>query len=236
MSIRGVLFDLNGTLLVSRDDEAAWNDWSHTLWQTLCDHAPNHDEQAFRERCGSIFASPELPPPIDGLSIYEQRIHAFCSDEGISPGTDCIRVAARSSVAAWLKYMELDPETVPLLEHLRKTCRVALVSNFDHPSYLHEHLRALGLHALFDTVLISGECGCCKPDPGIFHLALESLDLRPNEVLHVGDSDEDVLGAHAAECLPVRIRRSGEANAVDESCRATTIRSLKEILPLLAGF
>jgi len=46
-----------------------------------------------------------------------------------------------------------------------------------------------------------------KPDPRIFHIALERTGLEPNEVVYVGDTDEDMLGAHAACIQPILIAR-----------------------------
>ena len=50
---------------------------------------------------------------------------------------------------------------------------------------------------LFDTVRDSALLDMRKPDPEIFELALEDLDLPPSEVLFVGDDYEiDIVGAH----------------------------------------
>jgi len=68
-------------------------------------------------------------------------------------------------------------------------------------------LADLGLRDHFDTVVISGDVGVSKPDPGIFHIALEETGLLAEEALHVGDSREDVEGARAAGVTPVLIRR-----------------------------
>ena len=46
-----------------------------------------------------------------------------------------------------------------------------------------------------------------KPDPRIFHIALEKTGLEPNEVVYVGDTSEDMLGAHAAGIQPILIAR-----------------------------
>jgi FMN phosphatase YigB (HAD superfamily) len=63
--------------------------------------------------------------------------------------------------------------------------------------------------AWFDPVVVSAEVGLCKPDPRIFRLALSARGLDPAEVVYVGDSDEDVVGARAAGMTPVRLCRDG---------------------------
>jgi putative hydrolase of the HAD superfamily len=68
---------------------------------------------------------------------------------------------------------------------------VGVVSNWDIS--LHERLAPLGI-----VVTTSAEAGAQKPDPAIFRLALERLDVVPERTLHVGDTAADEEGARAA--------------------------------------
>lgn len=83
--------------------------------------------------------------------------------------------------------------------------RLAVVSNFD--SRLHGLLEGLGLAPYLDAVVISSEAGAAKPDPRPFALALEALELRPDQAWHIGDSPEDLAGAQAAGVRCVLIDR-----------------------------
>jgi putative hydrolase of the HAD superfamily len=74
--------------------------------------------------------------------------------------------------------------------------KLAVVSNWDVG--LHDHLRALGLDALFDVVVTSAEAGAPKPSPRIFERALALLDVAAGDAVHVGDADADAEGALAA--------------------------------------
>jgi putative hydrolase of the HAD superfamily len=47
----------------------------------------------------------------------------------------------------------------------------------------------------FDRILISEELGVAKPDPAIFKTAMEEFDLRPEDVLLVGDSTSSDMPA-----------------------------------------
>ena len=73
---------------------------------------------------------------------------------------------------------------------------LACVANWD--AGLHEHLERLGLDMRFEVVLSSAEAGAAKPDPAIFEIALARLGVTAGRVLHVGDEDDDRLGAAAA--------------------------------------
>lgn len=69
-----------------------------------------------------------------------------------------------------------------------------------------------------------------KPHRELFEKALEVSGLRPEEVLHIGDSySSDVIGARAAGITPVLIQRNGNQTYPD----VTTIRELTEVGALL---
>jgi HAD superfamily hydrolase (TIGR01509 family) len=75
--------------------------------------------------------------------------------------------------------------------------KLAVVSNSD--GRVEEALEAAGLRRYFDVVIDSALAGVEKPDPRIFHAALDALGVAPEEALYVGDLYEiDVLGAQAA--------------------------------------
>ncbi len=75
-------------------------------------------------------------------------------------------------------------------------------------------LANLGLTARFDEVVISEAVGTSKPDPRIFHVALERLGVHARETVMVGDSlRSDIEGAEAAGIRSVWLDRRGEARA-----------------------
>lgn len=73
---------------------------------------------------------------------------------------------------------------------------LAVVANWDYA--LPEQLERIGLARYFSAIVTSAEAGAAKPDPRPFRLALERLGVRPERALHVGDAEEDELGAAAA--------------------------------------
>ncbi len=83
---------------------------------------------------------------------------------------------------------ELYPEVLGVLEQLQPRFRLGVISNFD--GRLRLILEHLGISKFFSHVFVSSELGADKPDPEIYRRALKFIDLRPNEVLHVGDDPE----------------------------------------------
>jgi putative hydrolase of the HAD superfamily len=100
-----------------------------------------------------------------------------------------------------------------------------VVSNWDIS--LHDVLSQTGLRMLLDGVVCSAEVGASKPDPAIFHAALELASLSPAEVVHLGDSpEEDVAGAIAAGIQPLLIRRDSAGPAGPPDVRTIRLREL----------
>lgn len=79
---------------------------------------------------------------------------------------------------------------------------LGVVSNRDHPYW--ELLQEMGLCPFFDFSLAGGEVKSWKPEPGIFHAALERADSTAAQTVYVGDNYfADVVGARRAGLRPV---------------------------------
>ena len=76
----------------------------------------------------------------------------------------------------------------------RPDATAAVISNTNelHVRWLDEHVAAL---KAFDLVMMSNEVHLAKPDPAIFLLALELLDLPPGQTLFIDDMAENVDAA-----------------------------------------
>src|SRR5205823_9691809 len=90
------------------------------------------------------------------------------------------------------------PGTREALEKFRRAgFKLAIVSNAD--GRVEDHCRRYGIAVHFDTIIDSQVVGIEKPDPRIFHLALDRLGVRPEEALFAGDIYAiDMIGARAA--------------------------------------
>ena len=61
-----------------------------------------------------------------------------------------------------------------------------------------------GWDTLFEAVVISGEVGLRKPDPAIYALAAQRLDLPPEQIVFVDDLRPNVRAAVAAGMVGVQ--------------------------------
>ncbi|MCW5849315.1 MAG: HAD family phosphatase [Anaerolineae bacterium] len=96
---------------------------------------------------------------------------------------------------AFLVQETLDPLMVGLVQRLRGRYQVALLSNAT-PAYETRWLN-FGLYDLFDVIINSAAVGLAKPDPEIYHLALQRLGRQPAECLFIDDKPRNTLAAEA---------------------------------------
>lgn len=82
-----------------------------------------------------------------------------------------------------------------LAELKRRGFRLGVISNFS-PT-LKTILADKGILDCFEHVIVSTEVGIEKPNPAIFHLALDQAGLKPSEVLYIGDHDQNDIWAPA---------------------------------------
>jgi putative hydrolase of the HAD superfamily len=249
MPIRGVFFDLYGTLLQYGDMQAARSAWLTAFYHCLCRHGLTVSPTVFAAQCDRFFGQVEPPARADGFTVFERRIHTLCGTLGLHVPAEHISDIATTIVGVWQHHIVLDPDSRPVLQRLQQRYTLALISNFDHPPHVYQVLAVSGLVDYFQTILISGEVGVKKPAPQIFQYALERTGLQPADVIHVGDTDDDVLGAWAAAIRPIALRRAVHPRqALDfhvaqetssagshRSCHAevSTITRLSDVLTIL---
>lgn len=146
----------------------------------------------------------------DDIESMAQQVAQYCYD------------AARSSIE----------EARPVLEELSQRYPMMLVSNFY--GNVDSVLRDFDLRKYFKGVIESAVVGVRKPNPVIFRLGVDVLELEPGEVLVVGDSlKKDILPAESLGCHTLWLKGKGWTADEDAQTHPGTIKSLNEVLQLL---
>jgi epoxide hydrolase-like predicted phosphatase len=89
---------------------------------------------------------------------------------------------------------ELDAELFAYAASLRPRYNTAILSNAIDGAR-REHQARYGFEQLVDVIIYSYEVGLAKPDPRVYRLLCERLAVRPEEVVFLDDSPENVRGA-----------------------------------------
>ena len=205
--VRGVFFDLYGTLLILGNMKQAWTDWMEVLYAALCPVGSSLSKSAFDDCCHQFFGKDEPEPADDGLTVFERRIRRLANSLELAMEAAELKAVATRATNAWQAHVMLDPAALEVLTVLRQSKTLALISNFDQPTHVYRVLREAGLDGFFERIVVSGEVGMKKPDPGIFRIALGATCLSAEEVVYVGDTQEDVKGATAAGIRPILLVR-----------------------------
>jgi len=126
------------------------------------------------------------------------------------------------------------PHHAPLLDRLRRSHRLAVVSNFDYTPTARGILEREGIAHLFEHVIVSDEVGWRKPKALIFETALSRLDVLASEALYVGDrADLDVAGAQGVGMHAVWINRDRSPLPAGLEPPQFEIRDLEELIRIL---
>lgn len=87
----------------------------------------------------------------------------------------------------------VDDEVLHLIRNCRRHVRVGLITNAT--STLSSELEQMQLRDEFDFIFNTSELGVAKPDPRVFHIALERVGVEPEESFFVDDRPDNVAAA-----------------------------------------
>jgi putative hydrolase of the HAD superfamily len=198
MAIKGILFDLYGTLIDIETDETR-DDIYRGIAHYLTYHGVYRHRWEVRDRYYQIMKQQkeihvEEYPEIDVEAIW----NAFLEQEGVKAGHNRRKLAltlAQIYRGISRNRLQLYPGVKNVLDALRPAYRMALVSDAQ-PCYAMPEIKAVGLDGCFDPIIISAYYGFRKPDKRLIEKTLDSMKLMPTEVICVGnDMYRDIYGA-----------------------------------------
>jgi HAD superfamily hydrolase (TIGR01549 family) len=232
MAIRGVFFDLGGTLLVMRRDRIISRILSDAGYQST----PKDVHSAyFKVETGwlAIYGDKKMNGVETEEAYRELDAMIFRCLFPRSKDDEAKRVS-RLTRRMWSEVekdvpSELYPDVIPVLTRLTSDgYRLGLVSNA--PPDTLKVIESLGLPLYLPTVVVSGVVGVSKPNPEIFRIALRTARVEAREAIHVGDLYEaDVIGARNAGIQGILLDRDG--NRPDLDC--PTISGLEGVYEFL---
>jgi putative hydrolase of the HAD superfamily len=198
MAIKGILFDLYGTLIDIETDEsmdAIYRGIAHYLTY----HGVYRHRWEVRDRYYQIMKQQkeilgEEYPEIDVEAIW----NIFLEQEGVEADPERRKLAlilAQLYRGISRNRLQLYPGVKKVLDELRPVYRMALASDAQPCCALPE-IRAVGLDGYFNPIIISAHYGFRKPDKRLTEKALDIMKLMPAEVIFVGnDMYRDIYGA-----------------------------------------
>lgn len=202
MSLKGLMFDVNGTLIDIHTNE--WHDDVYRVISNVLSYQGvklNPDvvkDLFFRTIKEQKQASGERQAEFDVVAIFCQIVAQHASDVTRAlpqeKRAQLPRFLAEVHRAASRERLQLFPGVQDTLQQLHKRYALAIISDAQS-AYAVPELNTVGLTAFFDPIIVSGDFGYRKPDVRLFQAALSRMGLAPSEVLFVGnDLYRDVHG------------------------------------------
>ncbi|MFC3415863.1 YjjG family noncanonical pyrimidine nucleotidase [Algoriphagus hitonicola] len=122
------------------------------------------------------------------------------------------------------------PYSKEILGYLKAKYKVHVITNGFNESQA-KKMKYSGLDVFFDLVVTSETTGHKKPDPRIFHYAMDQLKTKAQNCLMIGDNPQsDILGAQRAEIDQVYFNPEGK---VSDILPTYEIKHLQELETLL---
>lgn len=87
-------------------------------------------------------------------------------------------------------------ELLDYIKKLKTNYKIGMLSNIG-TNWVREHFLTQEEQQLFDTMIFSYEAGATKPDPRIYKLALQKLNVNPEETVFTDDIEEYCQAAKA---------------------------------------
>ena len=202
--VRGLLFDLDGTLLDSFPvHHAAY----HAMFARL---GMQIDDQQF-------------------LATYSPNW--FLTYEAMGVPREMWERADQIWMEEAAKYTpRLFPNMPETLAQLRAAYRIGIVTSGERGRVLSD-LEGSGVLDAFEVIVTGNDVQARKPAPEGLELALRQMSLRPDEALYVGDTPTDYEMARAAGVRFVYIPSQFTRLAADTACyQAESVAELARIL------
>jgi putative hydrolase of the HAD superfamily len=225
--IRAICFDLDNTLWdvwpVIRNAEQAMYEYLQQRYPRVVAALTIEAMRQAREETAAKYPLMKH----DFTFLRKQTLREHAQEFGYA---ECMVEEAFEVFIQARNQVELYGDVLPGLKQLRSTFRLFSASNGN------ADLEQIGLAEYFERSVSARVVGALKPDPMIFHKSIEGTDLRPEEVIYVGDDPLlDVVGARHAGMQPVWIDRLGEAWPADLEPPLHTVKSVTELATWLGN-
>lgn len=228
-AIRGVLFDLGGTLRILEPNEAH----QARAWRRMAELTGIEDADVLRERLAERYEryrvwALEACAEAGDYELWANWLLPELAPERLA--AHCRELSFQYRQTKGLR--RVADGGVELLRTLKaRGYRLGIISNLIGEDEIPDWLQTDGLTDCFDAVVLSSVCHIRKPDPRIYHIACREMGLPPAACASVGDNlKRDITGARAAGIGSVVLIMEPDAFS---RCRITAENRPDAVVPRL---
>ncbi|HSS98187.1 MAG TPA: haloacid dehalogenase type II [Terriglobales bacterium] len=187
-------FDCYGTLI----------DWESGIFSALRPILKTHGKSISDAQLLAMYGELEAQAEQGEFRCYRDVLQLVVSGFGKQLGFEPSEEEKRSlpeSLQNWLLFAD----TVKALERLKSKFKLAIISNVDDDLFA---ATARRLKVNFDHVITAQQARCYKPGLDIFKLALKTIGIPPEQILHCAQSVyHDVIPARPLGMSTVWVNR-----------------------------
>lgn len=189
MALKGVLVDVDGTLVNSNNAHA------EAFAQAFGEHGHDVSFERVRPLIG-----------MGGDQVFPQLVPGLSDTQG-----DGKPIAARRSELFLSKVPTLKPTNGAraLLARFHEAGLVVVAASSAKQEELQALLEVANLDDLIDAETTSDDAEASKPEPDIIKAALEKAGLQPDEAVLLGDTPFDIESARKAGVRTIALRSGG---------------------------
>ena len=183
--LQGILFDFDGLIL----------DTETTIFQAWQEMFRKHSQELLLEEWAEIIGkSGEVEGPTERFLFGKEERDKQSILEEVS-----------SRELELVKQQKPLPGATELIKKAKQHgLKLGIVSSSDQ-KWVHGHLKRLGLWDYFDHTSCADEVDIAKPDPALYHLGIQKMDVVPERVIVLEDSPNGVLAAKRAGLFCIAI-------------------------------
>ena len=230
-NIKGIIFDYGGTI------DTNGIHWGEFIEEEYRNAGTGISKELFREAYvhaeRALAKSPIIAPQDTFHTLLEKKI--TLQAEYLAGHNAAITLQQRETIieGCYSKVLATLSTTRAIVEKLAQSYPMVLVTNFygNMPVVLKE----FSLNNLFKEIVESSVVGLRKPDPALFALGVNALNLPAEEIVVVGDSyRKDIHPARTLGCKAVWLKNiCWEEEPIIEGAEPTAIIKSLEELPSL---
>ena len=230
--IKGIIFDYGGTI------DTNGIHWGEVIAEQyrLADIEIDRDlyRNAYVHGERSLAKAPIIAPEDTFHTLLKKKIaiqFEYLKEQIRQPHTFTAELAEMVADGCYRKVLDTLATSRSVIERLAARYPMVLVTNFygNMPVVLNE----FGLESHFKSIIESSVVGIRKPDPALFAMGVEALQLPAKEIVVIGDSyRKDIYPASTLGCKTIWLKNiCWEDETVDVAHTPTAIINSIEDIP-----
>jgi HAD superfamily hydrolase (TIGR01549 family) len=188
--IKGILFDVDGTLVLSNDAHA----------QAWCEAFAKHGFPAGLAAVRKLIGM--------GSDKLIEALYPEMNDEA-GVADEIKQDRKQLFLTKYVPMLQPAPGARELVQAMQRAGLKTVVASSASSDELEALLRAAGVDDLLTETTTADDADNSKPDPDIIETALDKIGLPADDVLMIGDTPYDIEAAHRAGVRCVAVRCGG---------------------------